>query len=200
MAANSAAKMQMSQVKVVQGRDAQLLVEKVIRSRIYDSTYWKEQCFALDAATICDKAADLKAIGGTFGGSSKPSEFLCLAMKLLQLEPEKEIVMEYLKNEEFKYLTALAAFYFRLTASPKDVYEVLEPLLLDYRKLRKQGEGGDYYLTTIDEFIDDLLREERVCSVILPRLPKRKVLEQSGVLDLRYSFLEDEVVYSEPEA
>jgi pre-mRNA-splicing factor 38A len=35
-----------------------------------------------------------------------------------------------------RYLRALAAFYVRLTFRAVDVYEILEPLLKDYRKLR----------------------------------------------------------------
>jgi pre-mRNA-splicing factor 38A len=35
-----------------------------------------------------------------------------------------------------RYLRALAALYIRLTFRAVDVYEVLEPLLKDYRKLR----------------------------------------------------------------
>lgn len=35
-----------------------------------------------------------------------------------------------------RYLRALAAFYVRLTFDPVNVYEVLEPLLDDYRKIR----------------------------------------------------------------
>jgi hypothetical protein len=35
----------------------------------------------------------------------------------------------------------------------------------------------------MDEFIDSLLRDERVCGVALPRLPKRDVLQQGGYLE-----------------
>lgn len=31
----------------VKGTNPQYLVEKIIRMRIYDSKYWKEECFAL---------------------------------------------------------------------------------------------------------------------------------------------------------
>ena len=31
----------------IHGRNPQFLVEKIIRSRIYESKYWKEHCFAL---------------------------------------------------------------------------------------------------------------------------------------------------------
>lgn len=48
-----------------------------------------------------------------------------------------------------------------------------------------------YYLTYIDEFVDQLLNEERVCDIILPRLPKRTVLEENGELAPRQSLLLD---------
>jgi pre-mRNA-splicing factor 38A len=80
----------------------QFLIEKVIRSRIWESNYWKEHCFALTAVTIIDRAASLRYVGGTFGGHNQPTEFICLVLKLLQLQPDKEIVLEYLRAEDFK--------------------------------------------------------------------------------------------------
>lgn len=53
------------------------------------------------AETIIDKAIALKAIGGVYG-NQKPTEFLCLLLKLLQIQPEKEILIEYLQADEFK--------------------------------------------------------------------------------------------------
>jgi hypothetical protein len=41
-------------------------------------------------------------------------------------------------------------------------------------------------VTHVDQFIDQLLREDRVCDVILPRLPARRNLEDAGVLEPRY--------------
>ena len=32
---------------VIKGTNPQYLIEKIIRSRIYDCRYWKEDCFAL---------------------------------------------------------------------------------------------------------------------------------------------------------
>jgi hypothetical protein len=42
-----------------------------------------------------------------YGGNQKPTEFLSLALKLLVLQPEKAILLEYLKAEEFKYVPPL---------------------------------------------------------------------------------------------
>ena len=33
--------------KSIKGTNPQYLVEKIIRTRIYDSKYWKEECFGL---------------------------------------------------------------------------------------------------------------------------------------------------------
>lgn len=106
----------------------QYLVPTVIRKRVYDTLYWsassrnqpnkaarkrdkltprwsspraEEKCFALNAATIIDRAVELEAVGGTYA-NTRPTEFICLVLKLLQLQPEREIVLEYLRAEEFK--------------------------------------------------------------------------------------------------
>ncbi|XP_053697031.1 pre-mRNA-splicing factor 38 [Sabethes cyaneus] len=179
--------------KNVHGTNPQYLIEKIIRSRIYDSKYWKEQCFALTAELLVDKAMDIRFLGGVFGGNIKPTPFLCLTLKMLQIQPEKDIVVEFIKNEEFKYVRALGAFYLRLTGSSLDCYKYLEPLYNDNRKLRRQNRMGHYELVHMDEFIDDLLREERVCDIILPRIQKRHVLEENNELEPKVSALDDDL-------
>ncbi|RSH89405.1 hypothetical protein EHS25_002517 [Saitozyma podzolica] len=175
----------------IHGGNPQFLIEKVIRARIYECLYWKEHCFALNAESIIDKAIELKAIGGVHDRQT-PTDFMCLTLKLLQLQPEKEILFEYLLAEEFKYLRALAAFYIRLTFRSMEIYELLEPLMKDYRKLRIRQVGG-YTMTHFDEFIDQLLTEDRVCDIILPRLTQRSVLEETEGLPPRKSLLDEEV-------
>lgn len=169
------------------------LLEKAVRDRIVDSYYWKESCFAINEATLCDRATALNSLGGTYGAAQKPTPFLCLALKLLQLTPSKEIVLEYLRQDEFKYLTALAAFYVRLTFEPKEVYTTLESLLGDWRKLKRRTREGGYALTYMDQFMDDLLTKSRVCGTSLMALPKRTVLEDLGQLEVRESPLGEEI-------
>lgn len=50
---------------------------------------------------MIDRAVELEAVGGTYA-NTRPTEFICLVLKLLQLQPEREIVLEYLRAEEFK--------------------------------------------------------------------------------------------------
>ena len=178
-------------VSTVHGTNPQFLVEKILRQKIYNSLYWKEQCFGLTAETLIDKAVGLTAYGGQYGGLQKPTKFMCLVLKMLQLQPEKGIVVEFIKNEDYKYLRVLGAFYLRLVGKPLDIYQYLEPLYNDYRKLRFHGMGG-WALKHMDEFIDELLTGDYCCDVALPHLPKRHLLEDQKLLTPRVSALEDE--------
>lgn len=172
---------------LVRGQPPHLLFEEAVRNRITESYYWKEQCFGLNAATLCDRAAELTFIGGTYNDGLRASAFLCLAFKMLQLNVERDIILEYLHNEDFKYLRALAAFYIRLTSEDSaEVYRMLEPFLEDYRKLRRRNNAG-YSLTYLDAFVDDLLTKERVCATSLWKLVPRQQLEDDDKLEERVS-------------
>jgi hypothetical protein len=58
------------------------------------------------AESLIDQAIALKAIGGVHDRQT-PTEFMCLTLKLLQLQPEREILIEYLLAEEFKWVLFL---------------------------------------------------------------------------------------------
>ncbi|KAK0148400.1 Pre-mRNA-splicing factor 38A [Merluccius polli] len=177
----------------IHGTNPQYLVEKIIRTRIYESKYWKEECFGLTAELVVDKAMELKFVGGVYGGNIKPTPFLCLTLKMLQIQPEKDIIVEFIKNEDFKYVRLLGAMYMRLTGTSVDCYKYLEPLYNDYRKIKSQNRNGEFEVMHVDEFIDELLHAERMCDIILPRLQKRQVLEEAELLDTRISALEEDL-------
>jgi len=177
----------------VKGTNPQYLIEKIIRMRIYDSRYWKEECFALSAELIVDKGMELRFVGGIYGGNIKPTPFLCLILKLLQIQPDKDIIIEFIRQEDSKYVRALGAMYFRLIGTSPEIYQYLEPLYNDYRKLRFMARSGTFEVLHMDEFIDQLLREATVCDIQLPRLQKRDALETAGQLDKRKSALDEDL-------
>ncbi|CAN0897177.1 Pre-mRNA-splicing factor 38 [Linum grandiflorum] len=178
--------------KSIRGTNPQNLVEKIVRAKIYQNTYWKEQCFGMTAATLVDKAMELDHLGGTHGGNRRPTPFICLILKMLQIQPDKEIVVEFIKNDTLKYVRILGAFYLRLTGTDVDVYRYLEPLYNDYRKIRMKVPDGKYSLTHVDEVIDELLTKDYWCDIALPRVKKRWTLESLGILEPRKSVLEDD--------
>jgi len=176
----------------IHGTNPQNLIEKILRNRIYDNNYWKEHCFGLTAETLVDKAVKLKSFGGTYGGNKKPTPFICLILKMLQIQPEKEIIIEFIQNQDYRYVRLLGAFYLRLVGKPMEIYQYLEPLYNDYRKVRQRIEIG-YQMTHVDEFIEVLLHSDFYCDIALPYLPKRSILEETEHLPPRVSGLEDEL-------
>jgi hypothetical protein len=64
----------------------------------------------------------------------------------------------------------------------------LEPYLADRRKVRLRQTSGEYALSHMDEIVDELLTQERVFGLILPRLTKRTVLEDTEELEPRPLF------------
>lgn len=175
------------------GLNPAMIMEKAVKERIVDSYFYKEQCFAVNEADVVDRVVEhVSFVGGTLGAAQKPSPFLCLAFKLLELAPGDDVVREYLAygGERFKYLRALACFYVRLTRQARDVYQTLEPFLADRRKLRRRGRAGTS-LTYVDEFVDDLLTRDRVCATSLWKMPDRETLEDLDLLEPRVSPLGD---------
>lgn len=162
------------------GSDPQNAMEYITRQKIYESRYWKEECFGLTVADVLEKAASsLTCIGHL------PTHFLALSLKLLQLHPDPELVYEtFVAQDEFKYVRALGALYVRWTTArhPAEVYAWLEPLLADHRTLRVYV-APEWSLTHVDEFVHDLLRRTRVLGMALPRMPARNILQDAGYLE-----------------
>ena len=72
------------------------VLEQITRNKVYNCTNWKEKCFALNSESIIDHALELKYIGGIITNSGQPSEFICLVVKLIQLNPGEDVLREYL--------------------------------------------------------------------------------------------------------
>ena len=168
-------------VSAVHGVDPQLLIEKIIRERIYESPFYRSNCDTLDFDALHKVATTLNYIGGTFA-NTKPVPFICILLKLLQIQPSPEDV-DKLIHDPNKYVAALGLFYVRLVRDAKTCYSMIEAFLSDYRRLRHRQLDGTFTLMHFDEFADNLLRLDRFCGIILPRITKRKVLEDAGTLD-----------------
>lgn len=93
-----------------------------------------------------------------------------------------------------RYLRALGAFYLRLTASSLEIWKKLEPLYTDYRKLRMIDRMGKFTVITMDEYIDNLLREDRYFDIILPRILKRILHEELNELEPRVYLIDTELM------
>jgi pre-mRNA-splicing factor 38A len=180
----------------ISGSDPQNLMEYITRQKIYDSRYWKEECFGLTVANVLEKAAALQCLG-TFPHTA----CLALLLKLLQLHPEHALMHSAFvapqHTTNFKYARALGSLYIRLTSRPVEIYTALEPLYADFRKLRVYNNnfaaaaaaaaGSGWSIVTMDEWIHSLLhvpslKTSTVLGITLPRLATRRNLQDSGYL------------------
>ncbi|KAH7649781.1 putative PRP38 pre-mRNA splicing factor family member [Cryptosporidium bovis] len=157
-------------------------VSSIMRDKVFSCFYWKSECFGLDSVTIMDKAVVLDYVGTTYGGERKATPFLCLIVKLLQIKPSIEILREYINNPKFKYLTALGIIYLRLTSSSINVYNLVEHLYQDFRKLKIRNLDGSFGVIYLDEFVEICLCERKFLDLDLPFIHKRSVLVEKGLL------------------
>ena len=54
------------------------------------------------AELLVDKAMELESVGGVYGANVQPTNFLCLVLKMLQIQPTKDIIIEFIKNPDYK--------------------------------------------------------------------------------------------------
>lgn len=87
----------------------------------------------------------------------------------------------------------MGLFYLRLIGSAQEIYTVCEKFISDPRPMNLREISGEYRLKHMDEFVDDLVREQIMFDIVLPRLPKREVLQDQGLLEEKISPLETEL-------
>ena len=121
---------------------------------------------------------------------------------MLQIQPEEDIVLEFINQDHVKYLRALGLIYFRMTCPKHDkIFRILESKQNDFRRMIEKVEI-EYKVLHMDEFIDRLLHDERVLGVQMPRISKRHVLVEDEDLESYVSKFEleedDESDNSEP--
>ena len=168
------------------------LLETTVRQRVYEDTYFRESCFGCNNETIIDRIVELDHIGSSYGAANRPTRFLCVLTKLLQLNPSLEIVLELIHNPDFKYMTALACVYLRMVGRGVQIYQHLEPFFKDYRKLRYRAQN-EWQIKHMDELIEELLGpKSHALALALPALPSRQIYVRSGQLQPRESFLTPE--------
>lgn len=190
------------------GTDPQTLVPHIVRDKIYTCRYWKEECFALNAESLIDKAKSLTCVGFSYGGFNRPCEFLCLLTKLLQVSPDLDIIRAYItyssghvtndpseQLHDLRYLRALAIAYIRLVCKPEVVYSLLEPMLADYRKVNVIDPSGKFETITMDEWTEKLLNHHNppVYGFVFPLLAKRSNVQHQGSLTEYKSPLDEEL-------
>lgn len=164
--------------KAVRGRAPQHLLDPKTRHKIYNSVYWMQYCFGVNLVTFVDRAQMLQGVGGLYGPLKLPCNFLCLFLKLLELEPSHQAILYMLncKCWQMKHLQLLAAFYVRFTFPCEQVYLNLEPMLQQYNQIAIMKTNG-WELSYFDLIIQSFLQDQFWCGVQMPPLTPRVGIE-----------------------
>ncbi|KAK8871089.1 Pre-mRNA-splicing factor 38A [Tritrichomonas musculus] len=160
--------------KAIRGMAPQHLLDPKTRHKIYESVFWLQYCFGVNLVTLVDRAQLLQGVGGLYGQLKAPCNFLCLFLKLLELEPSEEVIRQMLntKSWQMKNLRLLAALYVRFTYPCEQVYLILEPLLQQYNKVAILKNDG-WEITYFDVVIQSFIKEDFWCGVSFPPLTPR---------------------------
>ena len=89
------------------------------------------------------------------------------------LDPREGVLIYDRALDDGLLMHGAGAFYLRLVGRPLEVYQYLEPLYNDYRRVRLRTEEGHFTLTHVDELVDEMLRNEYLFDIALPRVPNR---------------------------
>lgn len=158
----------------IRGMAPQHLIDSITRHKIYNSVYWQQFAFGVNLVTLVDRAQHLKCVGGLFGTMKQPCNFLCLFLKLLELEPSETVIASFLETKtwQMKHLRLLAALYVRFAYPPETVYIALEPLLLQYTRVAVLDSGG-FEVKRFDEVVHAFIRQKFWCGVSFPPMTPR---------------------------
>lgn len=173
------------------------LIETIVRNRIKDTIFYKQYLYLTNEQTILPVIVNhVKYISG-LDANNRPGPFLCCLLRLLEISPSSIIIQIYLNQTNFKYLTALILLYIRMTYKSHEVYSITDPYFSNFSRLKVQlsspkfhnGIAVNYDFTFMDVFVDELLHNDRVVDILLPRMESRLDLMDKGVLGQRQYFI-----------
>lgn len=173
------------------------LIETIVRNRIKDTIFYKQYLYLTNEQTILPVIVNhVKYISG-LDANNRPGPFLCCLLRLLEISPSSIIIQIYLNQTNFKYLTALILLYIRMTYKSHEVYSITDPYFSNFSRLKVQlsspkfhnGIAVNYDFTFMDVFVDELLHNDRVVDILLPRMESRLNLMDKGLLGKRQYFI-----------
>lgn len=108
-----------------------------------------------------------------------PSCFICQVLRLSTLAHRDEDLHVIIDNRDSAKVRCVGFVYLRFMTAPSDLFEVFEEYLLDDMELRYTHEGCEI-ITTIGEYVEGLLVNEKYFESPLPRIPvtNRRQLEE----------------------
>jgi pre-mRNA-splicing factor 38A len=145
----------------------------VLRKRIQRNQFWVDKCADASFLDVVSLAADLEYIEGFIGEAGRPTPFVCLLLRLMQLQPTGELLDEMIRQDKLKYLKFIAITLVRLVEEdPTIVHAALDVGLAQYTSLRVRTESGEVSVMPFD-LVCEKLTSSSLFGIPLPSLLSR---------------------------
>lgn len=143
----------------------------LLQSHIVESTHFKT---LMELAHFEDIVEELRNFADTVepylqNSSSVPSALFCCVYRLLTMGIDGQQLRQLLESDEGAFTRCAGFLFVRFGLGPEQLWTWCGEYVLDDEEMRpsKDAERG----TTIGEFVESLLMQERYYSTVLPRLP-----------------------------
>lgn len=112
-------------------------------------------------------------------GSTSPSALFCVLYRLMSFGLNGHQLRRLIESRDHPYIRCVGFLFVRFGLAPEQVWPWLGEYVLDDEEVQLSKDSD--FRTTIGEYVEGLLTEERYCSTVLPRFPvttKRKLEEK----------------------
>ena len=177
-------------------------VERVLRSNIVYSDYYRQLCKVTDFMTLVDEMYnEVTHVEPWMSGNARgPSTAFCILYRLFTLAPTRKLgddgddETQFLEDTQIKhlldhgdspYIRAIGFLYLRYVCPHKKLLEHLEPYLADGEKFAPTADPRRE--TTMGAFVRDLILDQHYFETIFPRIPEVtrrtlvKAIEERGL-------------------
>eukprot|EP01068_Selenidium_serpulae_P001620 Selendium_serpulae@DN1766_c0_g1_i1.p1 len=150
-------------------------VNNLLRENILNSEYFKSlypmKTFEEVVDEIYQYAKDAEPYCA--GNNRAPSTLFCCLYKLMMMRLTERQMAALLNHEDSPYIRCAGFLYLRYTCPPEKLWKWYEPHFLDDEIFTPGAEKQNKATTTIGEYIEALVTEDKYFNTVLPRLPVR---------------------------
>mmetsp|Transcript_56627 Transcript_56627/g.175558 ORF Transcript_56627/g.175558 Transcript_56627/m.175558 type:complete len:636 (-) Transcript_56627:242-2149(-) len=112
--------------------------------------------------------------------NTTPSALFCCLYRLFTMGIDKRQLGRLIDNVDNAYVRCIGFLYIRFGLHPDQLWSWLGEYVLDDEELRPQKDSE--WVTTIGEFVEGLLSQDKYYSTVLPRLPMSTKRQLDGKL------------------
>ncbi|CAJ1332476.1 unnamed protein product [Effrenium voratum] len=144
-----------------------------LRSQILQSTYFRSVLqFVSNVESLIDELINHADHAEPYTPNSitTPSTLFCCVYRLAQLQPLRDQMLQFLGYKGSPIVRAAGLLHIRFNFLSRDAWSWLRNLLFDTEVFRPSSNPSSA-TTTIGEWVEHLLRDDKYFETVLPRLP-----------------------------